>query len=189
MKIIESELNGVKIIEPRVFGDARGFFLETFSFARYLQLGIAENFVQDNHSRSQKNVLRGLHFQLNYPQGKLVSVVRGEVLDVAVDVRIGSPDFGRWCGVVLSDCNHRQLYIPPGFAHGFVVISDSADFVYKCTEYYHPEDEKGIIWNDPEIGIEWGVSDPELSQKDLSNMTLNELKNKNQLPEFKKSDS
>ena len=184
MNVTESELPDVKIIEPRVFGDARGFFLETYSKTRYAEVGITESFVQDNHSRSQKNVLRGLHFQLNFPQGKLVSVAKGEVFDVAVDIRVGSPHFGRWFGARLSDENHLQLYIPPGFAHGFLVLSETADFLYKCTEYYHPEDDQGILWNDPEIAINWGVDSPSLSEKDRHNATLAELQARNKLPVY-----
>jgi dTDP-4-dehydrorhamnose 3,5-epimerase len=182
MNIIETPLTGVKIIEPKSFGDARGFFLETYSAERYQQVGIDGVFVQDNHSRSAKGVLRGLHYQLNHPQGKLVSVTRGEVLDIAVDIRIGSPTFGQWHSVVLNDENHRQYYIPPGFAHGFVVLSEIADFVYKCTDYYHPEDEKGLIWNDKAIGIDWQTEEPLLSEKDRNNKTLAKLQADNELP-------
>ena len=185
MKIIETTLPGVLLIEPRCFGDERGFFLETFSVQRYSDIGLSETFVQDNHSRSQKGVLRGLHYQLNYPQGKLVSVSRGEVLDIAVDIRTGSPTFGKSYSVVLNDKNHYQLYIPPMFAHGFVVLSDTVDFLYKCTEYYHPEDEKGLLWNDPALGIDWQIEDPKLSEKDKNNKTLEELKADNELPVYK----
>ena len=166
MNIIETSLPGVLLIEPKVFGDARGFFLETFQAERYRQAGIGLDFVQDNLSRSRRGVMRGLHYQLNYPQGKLVSVITGEVFDVAVDIRHGSATFGQWYGAVLSEENHRQMYIPPGFAHGFCVLSDTVDFQYKCTDYYHPEDEIGVIWNDPEIGIDWPIQDPLLSDKD-----------------------
>lgn len=182
MKIIETPLPDVLLIEPQCFGDSRGFFLETFSAQRYADAGIKVAFVQDNHSRSQKGVLRGLHYQLNFPQGKLVSVSRGEVLDVAVDIRVGSPTFGQWYGAILSDENHRQLYIPPKFAHGFVVLSDVADFTYKCTEYYHPEDEKGLLWSDPAIGINWQLENPLLSERDKNNKTLGSLKVDNELP-------
>jgi len=185
VKVIETSLPGVMLIEPHCFGDDRGFFLETFSVRRYSEFGISETFVQDNHSRSQKGVLRGLHYQLNYPQGKLVSVSRGEVLDVAVDIRVGSPTFGQSYSAVLSDKNHHQLYIPPKFAHGFVVLSDSVDFVYKCTEYYHPEDEKGLLWNDPALGIDWQIENPQLSEKDKNNKTLEELQAANELPVYK----
>ncbi|WP_455209240.1 dTDP-4-dehydrorhamnose 3,5-epimerase [Kaarinaea lacus] len=182
MNVIETPIDGVKVIEPKCFGDARGFFLETFSAQRYLDVGIQTVFVQDNHSRSGKGVLRGLHYQLRHPQGKLVSVVRGEVLDVVVDIRVGSPTFGQWYGAVLNDDNHRQMYVPPGLAHGFVVLSDMVDFVYKCTDYYHPEDEKGVLWNDPAIGVEWQIDQPLLSEKDRHNKTLAELQADNELP-------
>ena len=185
MNVIDTPLSGAKIIEPKVFGDARGFFLETFSAQRYREAGINVSFVQDNHSRSAKGVLRGLHYQLNYPQGKLVSVMQGEVLDIAVDIREGSPTFGQWHGVVLNDDNHRQFYIPPGFAHGFVVLSDMADFVYKCTEYYHPEDEKGLLWNDKAIAIDWQIDKPLLSAKDQNNKSLAELQANGELPAYK----
>jgi len=166
MNVITTDLPGVLLIEPKVFGDHRGFFLETFQQERYRRAGIALPFVQDNHSRSRRGVLRGLHFQLRHPQGKLVQVMRGAVFDVAVDIRRGSPTFGRWFGAELSDENHRQLYIPPGFAHGFCVLSETADFLYKCTDYYHPEDEDGISWQDPAIGIDWPITDPLLSERD-----------------------
>lgn len=175
MKLIKTEIEGVVIIEPKVFGDARGFFLETFQAARYAEAGIKERFVQDNHSRSGKGVLRGLHFQRSHPQGKLVSVSRGEVFDVAVDIRKGSPTFGHWAGITLSDENHRQLYVPPGCAHGFCVLSEIADFQYKCTDYYHPEDEGCLRWNDPEVGIDWPEKNPLLSEKDAAAPGLKEL--------------
>lgn len=185
MKVIETSLPGVKVIEPKVFGDDRGFFLETFSEQRYNEAGISETFIQDNHSRSQKGVLRGLHYQLNHPQGKLVSVTQGEVFDVAVDIRVGSRTFGQWHGELLNDKNHRQLYVPPGFAHGFIVLSDVVDFIYKCTEYYRPEDEKGLQWNDPELGIDWKMENPVLSTKDQDNKTLAELKANGELPSYR----
>jgi dTDP-4-dehydrorhamnose 3,5-epimerase len=185
MKVIETPIDGVKVIEPKCFGDARGFFLETFSAQRYRDAGIEAVFVQDNHSRSRKDVLRGLHYQLQHPQGKLVSVVRGEVLDIVVDIRVGSPTFGEWYGAVLNDENHRQLYVAPGLAHGFVVLSETVDFVYKCTDYYHPDDEKGLLWNDPAIGIDWQIEQPALSEKDRHNKTLSELQSANALPHFK----
>jgi len=168
MKIIETNLPDVIVIEPKVFGDQRGFFKETYHAERYAELGIPTNFVQDNHSRSTCGVLRGLHYQMEQMQGKLVSVVRGEVLDVALDIRQGSATFGQWCAVTLSDKNHRQIYVPPGFAHGFCVISQSADFVYKCTDYYHPQSERGIMWNDPELAIDWSLplDEIKLSEKD-----------------------
>lgn len=166
MKVIETKIPGVLIIEPKVFGDSRGFFLESFNAARYAEYGIETNFVQDNNSRSTKGVLRGLHFQKQYPQGKLVSVTSGAVFDVAVDIRQNSSTFGQWVGMILSADEHKQFYIPPGLAHGFCVLSETADFQYKCTDYYHPEDEGSIRWNDPDIAIEWNISDPILSEKD-----------------------
>lgn len=172
MQVLPTELPGVLIVEPRVFGDHRGFFLETYSAARYREAGIPAPFVQDNHSRSRRGVLRGLHYQLLQPQGKLVGVTRGAVFDVAVDVRRGSPSFGRWVGVTLDDRDHRQLYIPPGFAHGFCVLSEEADFVYKCTDYYHPQSERGVAWDDPAIGIAWPELDVALSDKDRRNPPL-----------------
>lgn len=166
MKVIETKLPGVLILEPRVFGDDRGYFLETWQQERYEALGIKEKFVQDNLSYSARGVLRGLHYQQPNAQGKLVSVVKGEVFDVAVDIRNGSPTFGQWVGISLSGNNHRQLWIPPGFAHGFCVVSETAYFIYKCTDVYTPQAEGGVIWNDPDIGIEWPVSDVLLSDKD-----------------------
>lgn len=168
MKVINTAIPEVLIIEPKVFGDSRGFFLETFQAARYAEAGIPGPFVQDNHSRSAKGVLRGLHFQKQYPQGKLVYVTSGTVFDVAVDIRKDSPTFGKWVGITLSADEHQQFYVPPGFAHGFCVLSDSADFHYKCTDYYHPEDEGCIRWNDPNIGIEWPFTEPTLSAKDAN---------------------
>lgn len=172
MQIIETSLPGVLILEPKVFGDQRGFFLETFRDDIFRQAGIQEPFVQDNHSRSGRGVLRGLHYQLIQPQGKLVRVARGEVFDVAVDVRAGSPTFGQWYGTTLNEENMRMMYVPPGFAHGFAVLSPVADFIYKCTDYYHPQSEQGILWNDPEIGIQWPLSDVTLSDKDRTNPRL-----------------
>ena len=186
MKILETTLPELMLIEPKVFGDARGFFLETFQAERYAASNIPRNFVQDNLSRSSKGVLRGLHYQLKYPQEKLVTVVRGEVFDVALDIRINSPTFGQWYGTILSDTNHRQIYVPPGFAHGFCVLSEEVDFIYKCTDYYHPEDERGILWNDTEIGIQWPVQNPLLSAKDMINKTLKQLKDENELPVYKR---
>jgi len=175
MNVITTDLPGVLLIEPKVFGDHRGFFLETFQQERYRRAGIALPFVQDNHSRSRRGVLRGLHFQLRHPQGKLVQVMRGAVFDVAVDIRRGSPTFGQWAGVRLSSENHRQFYVPPDFAHGFCVLSDTALFSYKCTDYYHPETEASILWNDPEIGIDWPVREPALSDKDREAPPLRDL--------------
>lgn len=175
MKVIETALAGVLIIEPRVFGDHRGFFLESFQVERYREAGIDLPFVQDNHSRSQRGVLRGLHFQRTRPQGKLVSVSRGSVYDVAVDINPQSPTCGQFVGVELNDENHRQLWVPPGYAHGFCVISEVADFQYKCTDLYFPEDESGLLWNDPDVDIPWPVESPSLSAKDTQNPTLREL--------------
>ena len=167
MNVIPTALPGLLILEPKVFGDARGFFMESYN-ARAFQdaTGLAPNFVQDNHSRSGKGVLRGLHYQIEQAQGKLVRVTRGSVFDVAVDLRKASPTFGQWAGVELSEENKRQLWIPPGLAHGFVVTSEYAHFHYKCTEYYCPQDEGAIRWNDPDLGVVWPVECPVLSQKD-----------------------
>ena len=177
MNISHSKLKGCVIIEPRVFGDDRGFFLETFQAARYKQeAGIDLPFVQDNHSRSARGVLRGLHFQKTKPQGKLVRVVRGEVYDVAVDIRKGSATFGEWEGVILSEDNKKQFWVPPGFAHGFVVLSDTADFEYKCTDYYDPSDEGSILWSDPDLNIPWPIANPVLSTKDESAKRLVDLR-------------
>jgi dTDP-4-dehydrorhamnose 3,5-epimerase len=176
MKVTETYLPGVLIIEPKVFGDERGFFLETFQSERYrAEAGIELPFVQDNHSRSRKGVLRGMHAQATFPQGKLVRVARGEVFDVAVDINPASATFGCWIGERLSDENARQLWIPPGYAHGFVVLSDVADFEYKCTDLYHPEDEVGLIWNDADVGIEWPVQHPMVADKDLKLPTLRQI--------------
>ncbi|WP_305369653.1 dTDP-4-dehydrorhamnose 3,5-epimerase [Photobacterium leiognathi] len=169
MKVIETEIPDVKIIEPVIFGDERGFFMETWNQKRFEELvtGKATQFVQDNHSKSKKGILRGLHYQTENTQGKLVRVVSGEVFDVAVDIRKGSPTFGKWVGVYLSAENKRQLWIPEGFAHGFYVTSDEAEFVYKCTDYYKPSAEHSILWNDPDIGIDWPIlNKPLLSNKD-----------------------
>lgn len=175
MKVLETVLPGVLIIEPKVFGDARGFFLESYQAERYRQLGIQHTFVQDNHSRSARGVLRGLHFQRSRPQGKLVSVSRGSVYDVAVDINPASPTCGQFVAVELNDENHRQLWIPPGYAHGFCVLSDIADFQYKCTDYYIPEDEGSLLWNDPQVNIPWPIEQPLLSAKDQRNPTLAQL--------------
>ena len=176
MEVIQTEIPDVKIVKPKVYGDERGFFLETFEQKRYQEmLGISLNFVQDNHSQSQKNVLRGLHFQKENPQGKLVRVVRGEVFDVAVDIRKDSSTYGKWVGVILSEDNKSQLWIPPGLAHGFLVMSDIADFEYKCTNYYDPNSERCLLWNDPTININWPITTPILSEKDRLGKTLQEL--------------
>ena len=157
----------VILVEPQRFGDARGFFMETYQYEQFAANGITPQLVQDNHSRSAKGVLRGLHYQLDpHAQGKLLKVVIGEIFDVAVDIRRGSPTFGQWVGEILSAENGRLLYVPPGFAHGFCVLSETADLIYKTTNYYHPKSDRGIIWNDPQIGIEWPITEPLLSAKD-----------------------
>ena len=175
MKVVETSIPGVLVIEPKVFGDARGFFFESFNQRAFDQaVGAHVEFVQDNHSRSVKGVLRGLHYQIQQPQGKLVRAVRGAVFDVAVDIRASSATFGKWVGVELSEHNQRQLWIPPGFAHGFMVLSETADFLYKTTDYYAPAHERSIVWNDPSIAIEWpdvGVP-PTLSAKDQAGVLL-----------------
>jgi dTDP-4-dehydrorhamnose 3,5-epimerase len=173
MNIITTELPGLLIIEPKVFGDARGFFFESYQRDRYRQAGIDAEFVQDNCSRSCRGTLRGLHYQITQPQGKLVFVTQGEVVDIAVDLRRSSPTFGRALSVVLNEENHRQVFVPKGFAHGFCVTSDSADFCYKCTGYYNPSDERTLLWNDPALGIEWPDTQPRiLSAKDERGILL-----------------
>ena len=175
MNVHETPLAGLLVIEPRVFEDQRGFFLETYRQQRFAEAGIDVSFVQDNWSRSTRGTLRGLHYQLSFPQAKLVQVISGSVFDVAVDLRRDSSSFGRWYGTTLSEQNHRQLLIPAGCAHGFLVTSDSADFQYKCSEVYHPESERTLLWNDPAIGIEWPLSgDPVLSEKDREGLPLAE---------------
>jgi dTDP-4-dehydrorhamnose 3,5-epimerase len=180
MKVTTTAIPDVLIIEPKVFGDARGFFYESFNQKAFNEAtGTDYQFVQDNHSRSEKGVLRGLHYQIQQPQGKLVRVVRGAVFDVAVDIRKKSPTFGQWVGIELSEDNHKQFWVPPGFAHGFVVLSDSADFLYKTTDYYAPQHERCIAWNDPDLDIAWPlaahcISAPQLSAKDLQGIRLRE---------------
>lgn len=177
MKVIETSLPGVLVIQPEVHRDRRGFFLETFQAERYReQAGVDLPFVQDNHSRSSRGVLRGLHAQRHHPQGKLVRVSRGAVFDVAVDIDPASQTYGQWVGVTLSCENHRQVWIPPGYAHGFLVLSEVADFQYKCTEYYYPEDEMGVLWKDPEIAIEWPIDSPIVSARDSALPRLSELR-------------
>ena len=176
MKVIETKLRGVLIIQPKVFGDHRGFFKETYQTERYQEAGISLPFVQDNHSRSAKGVLRGLHLQKSRPQGKLVSCSRGAVYDVAVDVDPRSATFGEYVGIELTEDNHTQFWIPPGYAHGFCVLSEVADFQYKCTDLYFPEDEGGLLWNDPEVGVEWPISNPQLSEKDTKLPTLAQIR-------------
>jgi dTDP-4-dehydrorhamnose 3,5-epimerase len=163
---IETSLPGVLELHPKVFRDGRGFFLETFHLAKFLELGIAETFVQDNHSCSRKGTLRGLHYQLQYPQAKLCRVVEGQALDVVLDVREGSPHFGKWTSILLSAERQNQIYIPSGFAHGFLALTDTVQFLYKCSDYYHPEDECGVLWRDPELKISWGIACPIVSEKD-----------------------
>lgn len=175
MKVIETELPGVVILEPRVFGDERGFFMETWNEERYEKAGLQARFVQDNLSFSRAGVLRGLHFQNPNAQGKLIQVLQGEVFDVAVDVRRGSPTFGRSVGVMLTADSRQQFYVPPGFAHGFCVFSETALFFYKCTDLYNPEAEVSVRWNDPRIGIDWPVSEPSLSEKDRNAALLDEI--------------
>ena len=176
MKVIETGIAGLLVLEPKVFGDARGFFMESFNARTFREVtGLDVAFVQDNHSRSQRGVLRGLHYQVKQPQGKLVRVAQGRVFDVAVDLRRGSPTFGRWHGVELSGENHRQFWVPPGFAHGFYVMSDSADFLYKTTDYYAPEQERSLAWNDPTVGVAWPLDgEPLLSAKDIAGKPLAE---------------
>ncbi len=173
----KTEIDGVVIIEPKVFGDNRGYFMETYNEADFKNAGLNYKFVQDNQSKSRKGVLRGLHFQKTHQQAKLVRVIQGEVFDVAVDLRKDSPTYGKWVGVLLSDKNQKMFMIPRGFAHGFVVLSDTAEFVYKCDEFYHPEDEGGILWNDKDIGIDWPFDgEVILSEKDMKHKTLKDSK-------------
>jgi dTDP-4-dehydrorhamnose 3,5-epimerase len=181
MRVTPLEHPEVLLIEPDVFSDARGFFMETFHADKFAQQGLPTCFLQDNHSRSVRGVLRGLHYQLHHPQGKLVRVVSGEVFDVAVDIRKGSPMFGKWVGAVLSEDNQRQLYVPPGFAHGFCTTSEQADFLYKCTDLYAPGDEYGIAWDDPDLAIAWPQLDYLLSDKDRRNPKLSDSSN---LPDY-----
>lgn len=184
MEIHKTEINGVLIIDPRVFEDQRGFFMETYNHPRYAEAGIPPAFVQDNLSFSTRGTLRGLHFQINNPQAKLVQVLQGEVFDVAVDLRAGSPSFGRWTGALLSGANKRQFFIPGGFAHGFAVLSETALFAYKCSDVYHPEDEGGLLWSDPQLAIDWRVKSPVLSEKDTAMPLLADL-TPTQLPQVK----
>jgi dTDP-4-dehydrorhamnose 3,5-epimerase len=176
MKRIETSLPGVCVIEPEVFCDARGFFFESYQEKKFAELGIHDKFVQDNHARSLKDTLRGLHYQVKRPQSKLCRVIQGEVLDVVVDVRHGSPYFRQYTSTVLSAENRLQVYIPAGFAHGYLVLSESAEFLYKCSDFYYPEFERSIIWNDAEIAINWGIQNPILSAKDLSPPSLSKIR-------------
>ncbi|BAO43063.1 dTDP-4-dehydrorhamnose 3,5-epimerase [Thiolapillus brandeum] len=184
MNVLETDIPGVLVIEPDLHGDDRGWFMETWQERRYAEAGIRGPFVQDNMAHSRHGILRGLHLQHPHAQGKLVQVVLGEVFDVAVDVRRGSPHFGKWVGVILSGEDHRQLWVPPGFAHGYLVTSNEAVFSYKCTEYYHPETDLSIRWDDPEIGIDWPiVGHPSLSEKDASALLLKDVP-PDRLPEY-----
>lgn len=185
LKFIETALPGVMVIEPDVIKDSRGFFMEIFHQKKYAGCGISKPFVQDNFSRSCKGTLRGLHYQLNHPQAKLVYVTTGEIYDVVVDIRRGSPTFGKWVGVYLSSENRRQLFIPEGFAHGFCVLSETVDFFYKCTDLYHPGDDHVILWSDPALGIDWPVKDPLLSAKDSRQLSLKDVPQE-LLPVYKK---
>lgn len=182
MQVTPTDIPGVVIVEPKVFRDARGFFLESYHEQKYRQAGIDIVFVQDNHSLSARHTLRGLHLQKQYPQGKLIRVLEGEIFDVAVEVRKGSPHFGKWVGVMLSAENHKQLYVPPGMAHGFCVVSERAQVEYKCTDFYHPEDELTIQWDDAQIGVDWPTDKPILSNKDQNGLTLEAAMD--QLPKF-----
>ncbi len=183
LEIINTRLPGVIVVKPRVHEDPRGFFMETYRQNVLEDAGIHDQFVQDNHSHSSRGVLRGLHYQLRNPQVKLCRVVQGEVLDVAVDIRVGSPTFGQWVSVLLSAENHLQLYIPRGFAHGFAVQSETADFLYKCSDYYNAADDRGVLWNDPEIGIDWQTPTPILSEKDGAYPLLSQIA-RDQLPRY-----
>jgi len=180
---LETTIPGVCVLKPAVFGDARGFFLESYHRSKFADLGIRHNFVQDNHSRSIKNVLRGLHYQLHRPQAKLCRVIEGEVLDVAVDLRVGSPTFGKWASQLLSQENKLVMFIPEGFAHGFLALSDSVQFLYKCSDFHDATDERGILWSDPTLAISWGVSQPIVSDKDSRLPTL-ALAPQDALPRF-----
>jgi dTDP-4-dehydrorhamnose 3,5-epimerase len=177
---IETSLPGVYELRPKVFRDSRGFFMETYHRGKFAELGITDSFVQDNHSASSKGTLRGLHYQLHHPQAKLCRVIEGEAFDVALDIRRGSPTFGRWTGLLLSTREQNQIYIPVGFAHGFVAMTEKVQFLYKCSDFYDPADERGILWNDPDLNISWGITDPLISEKDaryprLSNVLPEDL--------------
>ncbi len=175
ISVKETELPGVLVIESEIHSDARGFYKDVYHLEKYSSSGLGMTFVQDNHSHSVKNVLRGIYYQMTKPQGKLVMAITGEIFDVAVDIRAGSPNFGKWTGVYLSPLNNRQLYIPEGFAHGFCVLSDSADVIYKCTQFYAVDEDYGILWSDPTLDINWPVKEPILSEKDKNNPPLHEI--------------
>jgi dTDP-4-dehydrorhamnose 3,5-epimerase len=179
MECIETSLPGVLELRPRVFRDDRGFFLEVYHRAKFIDLGIKDSFVQDNHSCSTKGTLRGLHYQLRHPQGKLCRVVEGEAFDVAVDIRVGSPYFGKWTSVLLSARSQNQIYVPAGFAHGFLALTEHVQFLYKCSDFYDPSDERGVLWSDPDLNVSWGIGSPLVSEKDARNPRLAELS-----PEF-----
>jgi dTDP-4-dehydrorhamnose 3,5-epimerase len=172
MQRLETSLPGVYELRPRVYRDARGFFMETYHRQHFNEHGIVDFFVQDNHSRSARGTLRGLHYQLCHPQAKLCRVIEGEAFDVAVDIRLGSPHFGKWTSVILSDKAHNQLYVPAGFAHGFLALSDAVQFLYKCSDFYDPADEHGVAWNDPNLNISWGIDSPQVSEKDAKYSSL-----------------
>lgn len=184
MKRIDTSIPGVFLIEPTKFEDPRGFFLETYHQRKFAELGIEDDFVQDNHARSTGGSLRGLHYQITHPQAKLCRVVQGEVLDIVVDIRRGSPHFGKWASGILSAENMHTMYVPVGFAHGYLVLSETADFLYKCSDFYYPEFERGVAWNDPDIAIEWGILDPTLSEKDRLSPNLRDI-GPWELPEYK----
>ena len=183
LQIIELSIPGVWELRPKIFRDSRGFFMETYNQREFVQLGITDSFVQDNHSASAKGTIRGLHYQLHHVQAKLCRVVEGEVLDVAVDIRVGSPYFGKWASVVLSAKEQNQIYISRGFAHGYLALSERVQFLYKCSDLYYPEDEHGILWNDPQIGISWNVTNPIVSDKDSRFTALSQIP-KEVLPKY-----
>ena len=183
MQRFETSLPGVCELQPAIFSDTRGFFLETYHQKKFAAVGIPDVFVQDNHSQSSKGTLRGLHYQLHHPQAKLCRVIEGQALDIAVDVRLGSPTFGKWTSVLLSADRKNQIYIPAGFAHGFAALTETVQLLYKCSDFYNPGDEHGIIWSDPDLAISWGVSDPLISEKDTRYPTLAEMP-REFLPQF-----
>lgn len=187
MKRIETDLPGVCIIEPEVFEDSRGYFFESYHREKFAALGIETVFVQENQSMTRQGVLRGLHYQLRHPQAKLCRVIAGEVFDVVVDIRVGSKTFGRWTGVTLSAANRRQIFVPRGFAHGFIVQSEIAEFIYKCDDFYHPEDECGVLWSDPQLAIAWNNSKPQLASRDAGYPQLAQI-SQDRLPRYKGGD-